>query len=376
MIRAVFFGVSLLFFAQPVYAQSCAVPPGKTGVEHTIVGKVITFYVPHNAPNCANSIEGCIATSCPGLKPSGVKNSKGQDVYPNKPTCLDAVRLGEAKYVTVASAASNYGKYYNLGTITYRSALDNQMYTVQNVVGYVHDTGCAFNGTCSASMRARFGFSSVPRPDKLDICTTVCPTCTDAQAGALAQGKNVAIQRSNAGAPDPVPTYANTSSPFGASPFSSGSANPFGGQNVQGGMGARGVQGAYGGVGAVGAQGTSPTALGSGGSIGEQLLQGTQNYVQSAIVSERHAATLLVSATEAGKGTRVLVSWATVGMKTDTQCKVVTNAGSADVLLTTSNNGSQLVEIPFSSGPEFTVRLHCSPQVGVAIEKKAQVTVQ
>jgi hypothetical protein len=79
------------------------------------------------------------------------------------------------------------GNYYNIGTVTYRSALDNQMHTVQNVVGYSHDTGGAFKG----------------RPDKIDVNTTICQQCTDKQASALAAGKNVSIIPSNEGLIDP-----------------------------------------------------------------------------------------------------------------------------------------------------------------------------
>ncbi len=53
------------------------------------------------------------------------------------------------------------------------SALDFKPHTVRNVVCYVHDTGGDFKG----------------RPDKFDVPTTVCPTCTDKQAGTIATGK-------------------------------------------------------------------------------------------------------------------------------------------------------------------------------------------
>lgn len=157
-------------------------------------GKILTFYVPHDAPGCRTSIEGCIETSKPGLD--------GQSI----PRCLDEVRAGTARYVTLASDPRNYGKYYNLGTITYTSALDKQKHTVENVVGYVHDTGSAFRG----------------RPDKLDICTTICRGCSDSQAGALAMGRNVSFTPNGQGIADNTATspfsFANTgwsSSPVG-----------------------------------------------------------------------------------------------------------------------------------------------------------------
>ena len=146
-------------------------------------GKVITFYVPHNAPNCRSSIEGCIETSRPGLN--------GQ----SKPVCLDDVRESKAQYVTLASDSSNYGKYYSLGSITYQSAQDDKKYTVDNVVGYVHDTGGAFRG----------------RPDKIDVCTTICYKCTtDAQAGRY--GLGIGYAPSGQGQPDynNASTFANS----------------------------------------------------------------------------------------------------------------------------------------------------------------------
>lgn len=144
----------------------------------TASDRIITFYVPHNSPGCRTSMEGCVETSRPGLD--------GQRV----PRSLDDVRSGRARFVTLASDSSNYGKYFNLGTITYTSALDKQKHTVQNVVGYVHDTGGAFRG----------------KPQKLDVNTTICQNCTDAQASALASGRNVSFTPSNQGLVDPAGT--------------------------------------------------------------------------------------------------------------------------------------------------------------------------
>lgn len=155
----------------PRYALACT-----QAAPCTASDRIITFYVPHNSPGCRTSMEGCVETSRPGLD--------GQRV----PRSLDDVRSGRAKYVTLASDSSNYGKYFNLGTITYTSALDKQKHTVQNVIGYVHDTGGAFRG----------------KPQKLDVNTTICNSCTDAQASALASGKNVSFTPSNQGLVDPA----------------------------------------------------------------------------------------------------------------------------------------------------------------------------
>ena len=98
-----------------------------------------TFY----APGPGDAMEGPWATSRPNPYLGGQR----------VPSTLDDVRLGRSPYVTVASDPSRYGQTVNFGSITYRSPVDSQMYTLPNVQGYVHDTGSAFQG----------------RPDKLDI---------------------------------------------------------------------------------------------------------------------------------------------------------------------------------------------------------------
>ncbi len=85
---------------------------------------------------------------------------------------LDDVRLGKSKYVTLASASSMKGRYYCIGTVTYTSPPgnggDGKTHTLSNVVGYVHDTGCAFNGTCSCAFVRQF-CDGKARTDKMDI---------------------------------------------------------------------------------------------------------------------------------------------------------------------------------------------------------------
>jgi hypothetical protein len=165
---------SLLFFAQSAVACTAQAPC-------TASDKIITFYVPHNAPNCRSSMEGCVETSRPGLD--------GQRV----PRSLDDVRAGRSKFVTLASDSSNYGKYFNIGSVTYLSAQDKQKHTVPNVIGYVHDTGGAFKG----------------KPQKIDVNTTICQNCTDAQASAMAAGNNVSLAPSSQGLVDNNPGAAN-----------------------------------------------------------------------------------------------------------------------------------------------------------------------
>lgn len=85
---------------------------------------------------------------------------------------LDDVRTGKSKYVTLASATVMKGRFYCIGTVTYTSPPmnggDGKTHTIENVIGYVHDTGCAFNGTCSCAKLPQY-CDGRPRTDKMDI---------------------------------------------------------------------------------------------------------------------------------------------------------------------------------------------------------------
>lgn len=155
-------------------------------------GMVITFYVPYHGEGCENSMEGCDLTSRRGLDNRAV------------PQSLDQVRFGQATYVTLASCPNNYGKYYAIGSITYKSALDDKMYTVKDVVGYVHDTGGAFrNGVM---------YHGTDGCNKIDVATTICTKCkTNAQASAYATGNNVRYKPFGLGVP-PAETEEEASS--------------------------------------------------------------------------------------------------------------------------------------------------------------------
>ncbi len=117
---------TLVFVAMPFTAATAA--PIDTAACISQINASFTCY----APGLGGKIEGPFATSKKGL--TGV----------SIPATLDTVRLGTSKAVTLAAHPMHYGKYINLGTITYTSAIDGATYTMTNVVGYVHDTGCAF----------------------------------------------------------------------------------------------------------------------------------------------------------------------------------------------------------------------------------------
>ncbi len=123
-----------------------------------------TFY----GPGAGGTVQGGFETSRPGLD--------GQRI----PTTLDDVRMGNARAVTLATAPENYGNYYDLGAVTYKSPIDGKIYTgdpevaartgatysenLARVTGYSHDTGSAFRaGYC-----ARWGTCN-ERLNKFDI---------------------------------------------------------------------------------------------------------------------------------------------------------------------------------------------------------------
>ncbi len=115
-----------------------------------------TFY----GPGAGGKMQGSMSAATNNLEGTNVIRT------------LDDVRTGKSKYVTLASASVMKGRYYCIGTVTYTSPPtnggDGKTHTLENVVGYVHDTGCAFNGTCSCAFLAQF-CDGKARTDKMDI---------------------------------------------------------------------------------------------------------------------------------------------------------------------------------------------------------------
>lgn len=333
---SIVFGVLLFattaFAALPpaYYTNNALSVPACTPVQPcSTSGKIITFYVPHSAPNCATSIEGCIATSKPGL------DGKAE------PISVDAVRLGKAKYATCASDPSNYGKYFNIGTVTYRSALDMQMYTVPNLICYVHDTGGAFRG----------------RPDKLDLATTLCPTCTDTEAGKIGVGGTV-----NLAGTGPVDANAN------ASVYNSALLN----------MNASTI-----GTPTGGGTGTQAPAVPARlFSIGQQIAQlfspsqsaPIQNTapVQNTGTSPANPQALLIAQPASVKrGNPVLLSWSSVGMSSQTPCQISENGQS----LAQKNTGSYVVQTASLPIGTLGFVLSCTTAAGLQVQQSAFVSV-
>ncbi len=319
-----------------------------------ISGKIITFYVPHSAPGCATSLQGCIATSRPGL------DGKAE------PIPVDAVRLGKAKYATCASDPSNYGKYFNIGTVTYRSANDQQMHTVQNVVCYVHDTGGAFRG----------------RTDKLDLATTLCPTCSEAQAAAIGRGSAVSVAGIG---PSDMSSLNNGQIGIGAGqvlsqdyycivsiepvivhPVPAGTPFPSNCYNSPQGSSAASPRPI--------AQMTPPpmSQPATQPSIGQRISQflfGNQSTSTAPTIPPQ--ALLIAQPARVRLGNPVLVSWSSVGMNAQTPCVVTENGQS----LAQTNAGSKILQTTLLQTGTLSFTLSCTTAAGTQLQQSASVVI-
>ncbi|MEN9413386.1 MAG: hypothetical protein RLZZ342_473 [Candidatus Parcubacteria bacterium] len=134
--HSVLFLLALLFLPSPAIAVingiSQIADPGvpKNGNPTPVR---VTCYGPGYDPK----MEGLFETSRTGPNGKAV------------PCTLDDFRLQRRGcwYVTLAGNQANYNKYFNMGTITYVSVEDGREYTMTNVLGFVHDTGSAFNSS-------------------------------------------------------------------------------------------------------------------------------------------------------------------------------------------------------------------------------------
>jgi hypothetical protein len=214
-------------------------------------------------------------------------------------------------------------------------------------------------------MKAKYGFSSVPRPDKLDVCTTVCLTCNDTEAQALAQGQNVNIARSTQGANDPVQTSSGLGnlaglggSAFGVNPSSaySSTGGAFGGYPSNVSTGGASVSSSQ--------NPSTPMSVSTGGS-------GTANPVPTFISKGRSAGNLMVEPTRAMRGGFVRVSWSSVNME-PFSCVVKVNGAD----FATGNEASKPYQIPTSASGTVAFTMRCMAADGTAHESASVVSVQ
>lgn len=306
---------------------------------------------------------------------------------------LDDVRTGASKYVTLSSATSMKGRWYCIGTVTYASPKDRQMHTITNVVGYVHDTGCAFNGTCSCSRLAQY-CNGVSHPEKMDIAVGNFTGWGSVAASDFVDKNANSAPRSwqqIAG----LPSGTDTSGPCGGVPQETGtpSAASYNPSSVRDpyslsyGAGSSWVPTTYnqGSASSV----ASPTRSGgytsyssSGATSGYSYT--TTNSNTSGVVSSNAATSSSVTATVAqpsssiiiaqpanpAVGASVVLSWTSAGM----------NAGSCTVKIDSAS--------PFSAGsegtnilPSITAGVHtftyaCTTAAGVSVATSTTVTAR
>jgi hypothetical protein len=282
----------------------------------------------------------------------------GQNGY-RLPVCLDDVRLRGAKYVTLSSDWSNQGKFYNLGSITYLSAEDNQKHTVDNVIGYVHDWGRAFSG----------------RPDKIDVCTTICKNCTsDAQAGAYASGRNVGYIPSGQGAPDynNASMFANSgwydtlravsgqpAAPM-TSPFAQTSPVPISQTLTQQTPASQ-----------ISPSQISSSQTGNSNSILAALYQATTS--PNALGPHGPSvAGILVQPHSVPNGSALIVSWTSVNMSQSSTCNVLVN-GQA---WTQSNEGSKNYQTSPANIGTLAFSIQCTDSAGNSYQASDSAIVQ
>lgn len=320
-------------------SQDCYSPANPCGTAN----KIITVYIPINTPGCSTSVQGCIVTSAKGLD--------GR----NSPITVDAVRLGKARVATCASDRSNYGKYFNIGVVTYRSDVDKQMHTVQNVVCYVHDTGGAFYG----------------HPEKLDLAVTLCPECTDADARRLASGSGVSARGFG---PLDANIFAQTG--FDQNPIDSGyycvtSIDPV--VVVPSGTvptsRCYNQQPAPNPFAQLASRLTAPNLV----SPVQPLRQGsnpTNNQV-SPTTPPPPAALLIAQPSVVVRGNLVLVSWSSVGMNTQTPCRISAQGQS----FAEGNTGSKTFPTNSTSAGQTAFTLSCVTQAGQPFKQTVSVNI-
>lgn len=120
----------------------------------------------------------------------------------------------------------------------------------------------------------------------------------------------------------------------------------------------------------------SSSAGGSSGLGGFSSTPGTNNDVSgvnSSSVPGPAVATLVVQSQSVRRGNSVLVAWSTLGMKTDSVCKL-TFAGTE---VAQGNGGARPVTIPLSAQTGTgEIVLSCNPMSGAALEKRVSFTIE
>ncbi|MEY4747343.1 MAG: hypothetical protein RLZZ416_392 [Candidatus Parcubacteria bacterium] len=349
VLGAFIFAGATIAFAQEVGTISPGIPEG---------GTPITARVTCYAPGAGGNIEGPFATSRP--------DRDGRAI----PHTLDDVRFGRSKYVTLAGNPANYGKWYNMGTISYISIVDNHQVTLQNVVGYVHDTGSAFReGTCArystcTDIYRKFdiAYGDFRRGGNVGLVNSM-PFCANKntawkQVGGpvtttVTTGPQVYVPPpppSGSGYPQNfAPSYPQRASAPAGSPFANvtpTSQNYFATQGV-------------------------PAQQGS---AAQQLIDAIRNPATiSSNLPVNYAAELVAQPPSITRGMSIHVSWSSVGMKTGDPC-VLAQEGKA---LARKNSGSITISTTqATSRGTIHFVLGCVSQSGSAVRKTAAVVIK
>lgn len=296
---------------------------------------------------------------------------------------LDDVRVGNSRYVTLAANDAHYGKYYYMGTVSYQSPIDGRWYRLNDVVGYVHDTGGAFR----ASGCARWNTcSQIGR--KYDVAVGNFSGLSGASAGKFVGAMPDGQKASRAMCQIDGPITAGPTSEYlfqGArpeflpdSPGASGGSGGIGGSLLrmlgldgtsqsapQQGTYATPSQGAYASSDPVNGSGTTHTNPSTGTS-------------SAAVTSGPSVATLLVQSANVRRGSRIHIVWSSLNMSSNPQCSIsMTFPDGNEQVVERANNGAKSISVPLTMSPGPAVaQLSCGSVTGKSVEKEVQISIE
>lgn len=161
--------------------------------------------------------------------------------------------------------------------------------------------------------------------------------------------------------------YGSALGGSGASPFAlgGGGQSPFAMGSGEQGMSVSTGQGAY----------ASQGAQSSGGTAGTG---GTSSGGNSSGAPGPAEATIVAQSSTASRGKQVVISWSSIGMRSDQKCRLTISLPQAEALtVTEENQGSQPVRISLTAAQGTAMfRLRCTPLLGQPIEKSVPVVIQ
>lgn len=369
MRRSIFHSATAFFFVVLFSAIPVSAANDKACLD-TIAG-IITFYAPGatSSTGGADYIQGGFVTSRPNLA--------GKNI----PMTLDDVRLGNSRYVTLAANDAHYGKYYYMGTVSYQSPIDGKWYRLNDVVGYVHDTGGAFR----ASGCARW--NTCPQIGrKFDVAVGNFTGLSGASAskfvGAMPDGQKASRAMCQIDGPitaGPTAEYlfqGQRPEFLPDSPGASGSSGGIGGSLLRMlGLGGTQQSAPQQGIYASPSQGAYASPDPVQGSTGTQ--SGT-NGTPTATTPGPSAATLIVQSSNVRRGSYIQIAWSSLNMSSNPNCSVtVTFPDGSERALPPANNGAESVLVPLtmSLGPS-EVHFRCTPLKGAVIEKKVSLSIE